>query len=207
MLTPSDAILNTCPVIPVITLDKREHAIPLTQALLDNGLRVLEITLRTPVALAVITELRAAFPNALIGAGTVVGIRSFEQALAAGAQFIVSPGSTPTLLQAAQHNHTPFLPGANTPSEIMQLLEQGVHSMKFFPAEAAGGVAMLRALAAPLPQARFCPTGGITPALAPQYLALPNVACVGGSWMVAKPLIDARDWQRIGELAAAAAAL
>ncbi|HWK53041.1 MAG TPA: bifunctional 4-hydroxy-2-oxoglutarate aldolase/2-dehydro-3-deoxy-phosphogluconate aldolase [Hyphomicrobiales bacterium] len=202
-----DAILHSSPVIPVITLDKLAHAVPLAQALLGNGLKVLEITLRTPVALDAIRELRAAFPTALIGAGTVVDTRSFEQALAAGAQFVVSPGSTPALLQAARDGNVPFLPGANTPSEVMRLLEQGVHSMKFFPAEAAGGTTMLKALAAPLPQARFCPTGGITPALAPQYLALPNVACVGGSWMVSKALVDAGDWLRIGELAGAAAAL
>jgi 2-dehydro-3-deoxyphosphogluconate aldolase/(4S)-4-hydroxy-2-oxoglutarate aldolase len=200
-------IMHTAPVIPVLTIDRLETAIPLAQALVAGGLPVLEITLRTPVALESIKRIKAEFPQAITGAGTVIDTATLDQALEAGADFIVSPGATPTLLKAAIQSGVPILPGVNSPSEIMQALEYGLTALKFFPAEAAGGVAMLKAFAAPLPQAVFCPTGGITTTTAPAYLALPNVACVGGSWMATKALLDAADWQGIRALAAAASVL
>ncbi|MGV3590721.1 MAG: bifunctional 4-hydroxy-2-oxoglutarate aldolase/2-dehydro-3-deoxy-phosphogluconate aldolase [Gammaproteobacteria bacterium] len=200
-------IMRTAPVIPVITIEQEASALPLAEALVAGGLPVLEVTLRTPHALAAIRAIKQAFPDAIVGAGTVISRTQFQQALDAGAQFIVSPGFTQELLACAKSTAVPFLPGVNTPSEIMQLLAHGIAAMKFFPAEAAGGIAMLKAIGAPLPQAMFCPTGGITPQNAGDYLALPNVACVGGSWMVTKALVDAQRWDEIRELARAAAAL
>ncbi len=200
-------IMHTAPVIPVITIEKFEHAIPLARALVDGGLPVLEITLRTDCALAAISAIAKALPEAIVGAGTIINRRTYEQALAAGAQFIVSPGFTPELLACAAQHRLPFLPGVNTPGEIMHLLEAGINAMKFFPAEAAGGVPMLKAFSAPLPQALFCPTGGISMSNAREYLGLPNVACVGGSWMVSKNLVDNQQWQDIMALARTAAGL
>ena len=205
------SILAMSPVIPVITIDQADHALPLAQALVDGGLPVLEITLRTPHALAAITAIRKALPDAVVGAGTVLNRETFAQAVSAGAAFIVSPGFTADLLACADEyevqNAVPFLPGVNTPSEIMQLLAHGITAMKFFPAEAAGGIAMLKSVGGPLPQALFCPTGGITMRNAPDYLALSNVACVGGSWMVGRELVHGERWNEIRELARAAAAL
>lgn len=200
-------IMRAAPVIPVITIGKPEQALPLAEALLAGGLPVLEITLRTPQALGAIETIRKAFPAAIVGAGTVIDRATFQQAVDAGAAFVVSPGFTPELLDCARRASLPFLPGVNTPSEIMQLLAHGITAMKFFPAEAAGGVPMLKSIAAPLPQALFCPTGGVTPANAKDYLALPNVACVGGSWMVTKELVNAGRWDDIRALARAAAEL
>lgn len=200
-------IIHTAAVIPVITIEKLEHALPLARALVKGGLPVLEITLRTECALEAIATIAKALPEAIVGAGTVINRSTYEQAHAAGAQFIVSPGFTSDLLACAQEYQLPFLPGVNTPGEIMQLLEVGISTMKFFPAEAAGGVFMLKALGAPLPQALFCPTGGISMSNARDYLALTNVACVGGSWMVNKNLVDNQQWQDIIALAKAAAEL
>lgn len=200
-------IMRTAPVIPVITIDDAGHALPLAEALVAGGLPVLEITLRTPHALAAMRAIKQALPDAIVGAGTVINRSNFQQALDAGAEFIVSPGFTPELLACAKSTAIPFLPGVNTPSEIMQLLAHGISAMKFFPAEAAGGVAMLKSIGAPLPQALFCPTGGVTPGNARDYLALPNVACVGGSWMVTKELVHARRWDEIRALAQSAAQL
>ena len=200
-------IMHTAPVIPVITIEKLEHAIPLARALVEGGLPVLEITLRTACALEAIAAIAKALPEAIVGAGTIINRSTYEQALAAGAQFIVSPGFTPELLACAAQYQLPFLPGVNTPGEIMQLLEVGISAMKFFPAEAAGGIPMLKAFSAPLPQALFCPTGGISMSNAKDYLALANVACVGGSWMVNKNLVDNRQWQDITALARSAAGL
>lgn len=194
-------IIQLAPVIPVITIDDLATALPLAEALLEGGLPVLEITLRTPAALAAISAIRQHFPEAVVGAGTIIDQRSIEQACAAGAQFLVSPGATAAVLAAASAQRIPLLPGASTASEVMGLLEHQITCMKFFPAEAAGGVAMLKSLAAPLPQALFCPTGGITLAKAPAYLALPNVACVGGSWMLPPELLQAGRWQDIRALA------
>lgn len=199
-------ILQRTPVIPVLTLYRIEQALPLAEALLEGGLPVLEITLRSPAALPAIERLARSLPDAIIGAGTVLDAATYESACNAGARFIVSPGHTTALLDAAA-GKVPLLPGACTPAEVMRLLEYGIQCMKFFPAEPAGGIPMLKALAAPLPQARFCPTGGISAALAPDYLALPNVLCVGGSWMAGADLIEAGDWQRIRALAARAADL
>ncbi len=200
-------IMHTAPVIPVITIEKLEHAIPLARALVDGGLPVLEVTLRTKCALAAISAIANELPEAIVGAGTIINRTTYEQARAAGAQFIVSPGFTAELLACYEENQLPFLPGVNTPGEIMRLLEAGISAMKFFPAEAAGGIPMLKAFSAPLPQALFCPTGGISMSNAREYLALPNVACVGGSWMVSKNLVDNRQWQDIKALAKAAAEL
>ena len=194
-------IMHLAPVIPVITIDDLATALALAEALLEGGLPVLEITLRTPAALAAISAIRQHFPEAVVGAGTIIDQRSIEQACAAGAQFLVSPGATAAVLAAASAQRIPLLPGASTASEVMGLLEHQITCMKFFPAEAAGGVAMLKSLAAPLPQALFCPTGGITLAKAPAYLALPNVACVGGSWMLPPELLQAGRWQDIRALA------
>lgn len=200
-------IMRTAPVIPVITIEQAQDALPLAEALVAGGLPVLEITLRTPHALAALTAIKQALPGAIVGAGTIINRVNYQQAVDAGAEFIVSPGFTPELLACARSSAIPFLPGVNTPSEIMQLLAHGITAMKFFPAEAAGGVPMLKALAAPLPQALFCPTGGITPGNAREYLALPNVACVGGSWMVAKELVQQGRWNEIRALAHDAAQL
>ena len=186
-------IMRAAPVIPVITIEHPEQALPLAEALVAGGLLVLEI--------------KKALPNAIVGAGTVINRVNYQQAIDAGAEFIVSPGFTPELLACAQSSAIPFLPGVNTPSEIMLLLAHGITSMKFFPAEAAGGIPMLKAIGAPLPQALFCPTGGVTPGNAKDYLALPNVACVGGSWMVTKELVQQQRWDEIRALARNAAQL
>jgi 2-dehydro-3-deoxyphosphogluconate aldolase/(4S)-4-hydroxy-2-oxoglutarate aldolase len=206
-MSATEKLLRTAPVIPVITLDDFKDALPLAEALVSGGLPVLEITLRTPHALRAIAAISKELPNAIVGAGTVINRTTYMQALDAGAAFIVSPGCTPELLVCATTSAAPFLPGVNTPSEIMQLLAHGITAMKFFPAEPAGGVPMLKSIAAPLPQALFCPTGGISPANAESYLALPNVACVGGSWMVTKDLVQQKKWDEIRALARDAAQL
>lgn len=202
-----DDIVTRAPVIPVITIERAEDAVPLCEALVAGGLTVLEVTLRTSVALQAITELRTRLPQALVGAGTVLSAQQANAAAAAGAQFFVSPGSTPAVLTACEYSGVPLLPGAATPSEMMLLAERGYHVQKFFPAEAAGGVDMLRSLAAPLSHIRFCPTGGLTPDNAAAYLALPNVVCIGGSWMVSKKLVDGRQWSEIERLSRLAASL
>ncbi len=202
-----DSIMSRCPVIPVIVIEQPEHAVPLATALYRGGLTVLEITLRTEHGLGAIRAVRAALPDAIVGAGTVVSREDVVQARDAGSQFLVSPGCTPDLLATAREVGVPLLPGINTPSEAMLLLERGLRHLKFFPAEAAGGVAMLKSLSGPLPQLRFCPTGGISPANAAHYLSLPNVLCVGGTWMLEKQLIASADWIGIEALARDAAAL
>lgn len=206
MITVDD-IVARAPVIPVITIDKLADAIPLCEALVSGGLTVLEITLRTAVALEAIREVARKLPHAIVGAGTVLNEQQAMDAKAAGAQFFVSPGSTPAVLAAAEKAGILLLPGAATPTEMMALAERGYTLQKFFPAEAAGGVDMLRALAAPLSHIRFCPTGGLTPDNANAYLALPNVAVVGGSWMVSKKLVDAHQWSEVERLSRLAAAL
>lgn len=200
-------IMRTAPVIPVITIEHLQQALPLAEALVTGGLLVLEITMRTPHALAAITAIKKALPTAIVGAGTVINRVNYQQAIDAGAEFIVSPGFTPELLACAKSSAIPFLPGVNTPSEIMLLLAHSITSMKFFPAEAAGGIPMLKSIGGPLPQALFCPTGGVTPGNAKDYLALPNVACVGGSWMVTKELVQQQRWDEIRALARNAAQL
>ena len=200
-------IMNAAPVIPVMVIEQVADAVPLAQALVSGGLKVLEITLRTEAALASIREIKAAVPDAIVGAGTVINPQTLEQSLEAGAEFIVSPGATSTLIDAALANDTAILPGVNTPSETMALLDRGLNALKFFPAEAAGGAAMLKAIGGPLPQATFCPTGGINPDNAGDYLALKNVACVGGSWMAPAKLVNEGRWDEIKKLAAEAAKL
>ena len=200
-------IMQLAPVIPVMVIDRVEDAVPLANALVAGGLKVLEITLRTPAALESIRLIKQAVPDAVVGAGTIVNVGNLHDALAAGAGFIVTPGTTAAIVDACVEAGVPLLPGVNTPSEAMTLLERGFDCLKFFPAEAAGGVAMLKALGGPLPQLRFCPTGGITPANAPSYLALANVSCVGGSWMAPAELVQAGDWAEIERRAAQAALL
>lgn len=201
------SLLGLAPVIPVVVLDDAGDAVPLARALVAGGLPVVEMTLRTPAAGEAIRAIAAEVPEAVVGAGTVLTPAQAEEAVDAGARFLVSPGWTDGLLRAMLGCGVPVLPGVSTVSEVIALLERGVTEMKFFPAEAAGGVAYLKSLAAPLPAARFCPTGGIDEARAPAYLALPNVGCVGGTWMLPGEALAARDWARVQRLAQGAAAL
>jgi 2-dehydro-3-deoxyphosphogluconate aldolase/(4S)-4-hydroxy-2-oxoglutarate aldolase len=202
-LTSAD-LLTLSPVIPVVVLDDADAAVPLAQALLDGGIPVIEITLRTPAALAAIAAVAEHVPEMLVGAGTVTSPAHVDQAIAAGARFLVSPGTTETLLDAMAGADVPYLPGVASVSEALRVLERGQREMKLFPAEACGGRTFLQSLASPLPDARFCPTGGITPETAPLYRALPNVGCVGGSWLTPAPLVAAADWEQITRLAAGA---
>lgn len=194
-------LLQLSPVIPVIVIDDASHAVPMAQALVDGGIRVLEITLRTPDALDSIRRIRREVKDAMVGAGTVLAPEQFTAAADAGAQFIVSPGLTPALATTAKASGLPLLPGAVTPSEIMLALQSGFHHLKFFPAQQSGGIAMLKALSGPFGAARFCPTGGITLDTAADYLALDNVACIGGSWLTPRALMEKQDWAGIRQLA------
>ncbi|NLU71727.1 bifunctional 4-hydroxy-2-oxoglutarate aldolase/2-dehydro-3-deoxy-phosphogluconate aldolase [Streptomyces sp. HNM0575] len=203
----SRSLLDLAPVIPVVVLDDAADAVPLARALVAGGLPVVEVTLRTPAAGDAIRAVAAEVPEAVVGAGTVLTPAQARESVDAGAGFLVSPGWTERLLESMLGCGVPVLPGVSTASEAIGLLERGVTEMKFFPAEAAGGVAYLRSLASPLPRARFCPTGGIDEKRAPGYLALPNVGCVGGTWMVPGEAIAARDWPRVQRLAEGAAAL
>jgi len=199
-------IAALAPIIPVLVVEDAAHARPLAQALVTGGLPALEVTLRTPAALDVIREM-AQVPGGVVGAGTLLTPADVRAAKAAGATFGVSPGATETLLKACEDEDLPLLPGAATASEAMALLERGYTMLKFFPAEAAGGAPALKAIGAPIPQIAFCPTGGVTPENARDYLALPNVICAGGSWVAPKDAVEAGDWARIETLARAAAAL
>lgn len=200
-------LLQRAPVIPVLTIDDVAHAVPLAEALVAAGLTVLEVTLRTPAALDSIRAMRAAVPNAVVGAGTVTNAAQFVAAVQAGSQFIVSPGFSSRLVDASQDQGVPLLPGATTPTEIMAALDAGIDTLKFFPAAQSGGAAMLKALAAPLPTVAFCPTGGITLANAREYLSLPNVLCVGMSSIVTKEWLAAGDWAAVRNAASEAARL
>ncbi|MFI1352483.1 bifunctional 4-hydroxy-2-oxoglutarate aldolase/2-dehydro-3-deoxy-phosphogluconate aldolase [Streptomyces sp. NPDC020898] len=204
---PFPSVLGLASVIPVVVIDDLADALPLARALVAGGLPAIEVTLRTPVALDAIRAIADGVPGAVVGAGTVISPVQVAGALAAGARFLVSPGWTDVLLESMRASGLPFLPGVSTTSEVVALLERGVREMKFFPAEAAGGTAYLKSLSGPLPQARFCPTGGISPANAPEYLALPNIGCVGGSWMLPADAVAARDWDRVETLTRQAAAL
>lgn len=184
-----DAIMRLAPVIPVLVIEDVAHAVPVAQALVAGGLPVLEVTLRTPCALDVIREMKQV-PGAIVGAGTVLNPADLDKALAAGSEFIVSPGLTPALGRAAVESGVPFLPGTANASDVMLGLDLGLARFKFFPAEASGGRAALKAIAAPFGMARFCPTGGITQQTAPEWLALDAVLCVGGSWLVGKGVPD-----------------
>ncbi|TCP63328.1 2-dehydro-3-deoxyphosphogluconate aldolase/(4S)-4-hydroxy-2-oxoglutarate aldolase [Rhodovulum bhavnagarense] len=199
-------LLGLAPVIPVLVVDQAEIARPLAEALVSGGLPVLEVTLRTPAAFEAIAAM-AGVPGAVVGAGTLLNPHDIAAAQAAGARFGVSPGATPSLLKATREAEFPLLPGMATASEAMTLMEMGHRVLKFFPATAAGGVDMLKALAGPLPGLRFCPTGGIGHDTARDYLAQPNVLCVGGSWLAPRDRIAARDWDAIRTLAEEAARL
>ena len=201
------AILSLAPVIPVLTIERLEHAIPLARALCAGGLRVLEITLRTDACLPAIEAIRQAVPDAIVGVGTLAKPEDFTAAANSGAQFGVSPGLTAALVQAARTATFPVLPGVMTPSELIAGLGWGFDAFKLFPAQEAGGVGMLKALGAPFPNVLFCPTGGVTRESAPQFLALRNVACVGGSWVAPAHRLNAGDWRAIEQLAQEAASL
>lgn len=193
--------VEPCPIIPVLSIQNIEDAVPLVDALAAGGLNVIEITLRTEAALTAIKAIRAALPEVTVGAGTILNPQQFDKALAAGSQFVVSPGSTPALLQHGAIQTVPFIPGIQTVSELMVGIDAGYQMFKFFPAGNAGGPAVLRALQGPFADIRFCPTGGITAENADEYLALKNVECVGGTWLAPQPLIAARDWPSITRLA------
>ena len=202
-----DTVFALAPVVPVITIARLEDALPLARALADNGLPVLEVTLRTACALEAIALIARELPQACVGAGTVLNARDLDAVAHAGARFAISPGATEALYNAAAQGPIPLLPGIATASELMRGLEHGWQRFKFFPAESSGGVAALKGFGGPFAHVRFCPTGGIDAAKAPSYLALPNVACVGGSWMLPADALAAGDWERIGGLAREAAAL
>lgn len=207
MSSQPDSVLDVVPVMPVVVIDELAHAVPVARALVAGGLPAIELTLRTPVALDAIRAIAAEVPEILVGAGTITEPAHAKEALDAGAQFLVAPGTTRSLLHAMQATGLPFLPGTATVSEVLAALEVGCTEMKFFPAAASGGTAFLKAVGAPVPAARFCPTGGITLGSAPSYLALANVGCVGGSWMTPADVLAAGDWDRVTRLAAVAAAL
>ena len=202
-----DAVFALAPVIPVLTIERLDDALPLARALADNGLPVLEITLRTACAVDAIALIARELPNACVGAGTVLNARDLDAVVQAGARFAISPGATDTLYRIGAECPIPLIPGIATASELMRGLEHGWQRFKFFPAESSGGIAAVKGFGGPFAQVRFCPTGGIDAAKAPNYLALQNVACVGGSWMVPADALKAADWQRIGGLAREAAAL
>jgi 2-dehydro-3-deoxyphosphogluconate aldolase / (4S)-4-hydroxy-2-oxoglutarate aldolase len=204
-INPKD-VLNAGPVMPVMVIKQLEDAVPLAQALVAGGIRVLEITLRTPVALEAIKEISTHVKDAIVGAGTVLTPEQLAAAEEAGAVFAISPGLTPRLLEAACKSRIALIPGISTLSELMMGMEYGLDHFKFFPASAAGGVNMLKGIAGPIPAATFCPTGGISADNYNEYLKLPNVACVGGSWLAPDEAVTAKNWQKITELAKTAIA-
>jgi len=204
--TQPGEILRQGPVVPVMVIHRLEHAVPLAQALLAGGIRVLEITLRTPVAVAAIGAISREVPGAIVGAGTVTRGEELDAVAAAGAVFAISPGLTPELLAAANRGPIPLIPGIATISELMTGMARGYDHFKFFPAGPAGGVKMLEAFAGPFPGVTFCPTGGIAADNYREYLALGNVACVGGSWVAPQRAIEAGDWAKITALAREAVA-
>lgn len=201
-----ERILKLSPVMPVVVIDDASLAPELARAFVRGGIRVVEVTLRTPAALAAIEAIARHVPEIALGAGTVLSIEDLQAAASAGATFAISPGATPALLSSAASAPIPYLPAVATASELMQGLAAGHHCFKFFPAGPAGGPAMLKALAGPFPQARFCPTGGITQDSVKSYLDLPNVLCAGGSWLSPADALATRDWKRIEALASRAAA-
>lgn len=211
-MTPEDASEKTAhicalaPVIPVLVIDDPDSALPLAKALISGGLPVLEVTLRTPKALEVIRAI-ADIEGGIVGAGTLLGPQDVKAAKSAGARFGVSPGATEQLLDACEEERLPLLPGAATATEVMRLYDRGYSTMKFFPAEIAGGAPAIKAIGAPIPQVKFCPTGGIGPENAGDYLKLPNAICVGGSWVAPKEKVASKDWESIEALARAAAEL
>ena len=201
------SILDRAPVIPVVVLEDPAYAVPLARALVAGGLPIIELTLRTPSALESIRRIAAEVPEIELGAGTVLTPGDAHAAAEAGARFLVSPGATTTLIAGMRDTDLAFLPGVSSVSEALALREYGIRELKFFPAEAAGGTALLASIGGPLPDLWFCPTGGITAATAAAYLALPNVACVGGSWITPTEAIATQDWARITDLAREAAGM
>lgn len=194
-------VLNAGPVMPVMVIQKLEDAVPLADALVKGGIRVLEITLRTPVALDAIKLISREVKDAIVGAGTIANPRQLQAAQDAGAVFAISPGLTTNLLEAANTGGIALIPGIATLSEMMLGMDYGLDHFKFFPAEAAGGIPMLKAIAGPFPQATFCPTGGISPENFKDYLKLSNVACVGGSWLAPQSVVNEKNWDRVTALA------
>ena len=205
--SPIRAILRRAPVIAVYGPASVDEAVHVGEALLRGGLPVIEVTLRTPIAIEALAAIVKALPDAIVGAGTVLDRDTFREAVRAGAKFVVSPGATPELLAAAAGHGVPLLPGVQTASEVMAGLAAGLDTFKFFPAVPAGGVAMLQAFAGPFPHVRFCPTGGIAASTAGEFLALSNVLCVGGSWLTPRDALAAGDWAAVERLARAATAL
>jgi 2-dehydro-3-deoxyphosphogluconate aldolase/(4S)-4-hydroxy-2-oxoglutarate aldolase len=202
-----EAVMRLAPVIPVVVIEEVAHAVPMARALVAGGITAIEVTLRTPAALDAIRAIAGEVEGAVVGVGTVLTAHDLNAARQAGARFAVSPGVSPRLLDAADDSELPLLPGAATASEVMGLLERGYRHLKLFPAVPVGGVKLLAAWAGPLPQVRFCPTGGIGLSSALDFLALPNVLCVGGSWLTPRELMQAGDWAGIERLAREAAAL
>lgn len=200
-MVDNNHLLQVSPVIPVVTIEAPADAVPVAQALLGGGVRIIELTLRTDRALESLARISQEVPEILTGAGTVLTPAQADAAVEAGAQFLVSPGTTTALLQHLLTLPAPVLPGVATVSEALSVLELGITNMKFFPAAQAGGPAYLKAISAPVPQIRFCPTGGITTSTAPDYLALPNVSCIGGSWLTPQSAIQDQNWQHITDLA------
>ena len=200
-------IMRTGPVIPVIVIERLEQAVPLARALVTGGVRVLEVTLRTAAGLDAIAAIAKEVEGAIVGVGTITAPDEFARARAAGARFAVSPGLTPALVEAQRTSGLPWLPGVMTPSDVIAARAAGLSALKLFPAQQAGGLEMLKALRGPFPDVVFCPTGGVTPATAPTFLALPNVACVGGSWLTPADAVATGDWARIESLAKAASLL
>ncbi|UBU17330.1 bifunctional 4-hydroxy-2-oxoglutarate aldolase/2-dehydro-3-deoxy-phosphogluconate aldolase [Nonomuraea gerenzanensis] len=201
------SLLDLAPVVPVVVIEDAGTAVPMARALVAGGLPVIEVTLRTPAAREAIARIAEEVPEATVGAGTIRTTEDIAASVSAGAKFLVSPGTTLSLVEALDSSGVPYLPGAATVSEVMALVERGIKELKFFPAEAAGGIPYLKSLSGPLPDVRFCPTGGIKPETARDYLALPNVGCVGGSWLTPADALAAGDWARVEKLAAEAAAL
>jgi 2-dehydro-3-deoxyphosphogluconate aldolase / (4S)-4-hydroxy-2-oxoglutarate aldolase len=200
-------LLRISPVMPVVVIDDAKLAVPLARALVEGGIGVMEVTLRTAAALESIKAIARDVPEISVGAGTILNVRDLQQARDAGARFGISPGSSAELLVAGKDADWPYLPGAMTPSEVMAAVAAGYSTLKFFPAAQAGGVPMLKALAGPFPKVMFCPTGGISVATAPDYLALANVSCIGGSWLTPGDRIAAQDWAAITKLAREASLL
>ena len=206
-MADASGVLGVSPVIPVVTIDDAQDAVPLARALVDGGVKTIELTLRTDSALTSLKLIAQEVPDILVGAGTILTPGQADAAVQAGATFLVSPGVTPALLTHMLSLDVPVLPGVATVGEVMAVLEAGLDAMKFFPAGPAGGPSYLAAIGAPLPHVQFCPTGGISLATAPDYFRLPNVACVGGSWLTPADAVAAKDWARITSLASGAAAL
>ncbi|MDM7860601.1 bifunctional 4-hydroxy-2-oxoglutarate aldolase/2-dehydro-3-deoxy-phosphogluconate aldolase [Alteromonas sp. ASW11-36] len=202
-ISPAE-VFASGPVVPVLVIHDVAHAIPLAEALIAGGIKVLEVTLRTPAALDVIREIANKVPEAIIGAGTVTNAQQLKEVTEAGAKFAISPGMTADLLEAGARGTIPLIPGISSISDLMKAKDAGYTYLKFFPAEASGGVKALKSIGGPFPETTFCPTGGISPSNYLEYLALPNVKCVGGSWLAPDEAIKSGDWAQITELAATA---